>query len=148
MKYQQFKQEFESSGLSQAQYAKQKGISSSMVSYYLSRARKEKDSKPNFTKLEVIKTRTVSVIKIRTAQGVEIEIPISITDNNLKPILIEPNINTYNLNTSLIEQYITKKTKAIMPVHLYGQTCWNKELENIAQKYNLKIVEDSHAHSG
>ena len=76
MKYQQFKQEFESSGLSQAKYANQKGISSSMVSYYLSRARKEKESVPNFTRLEVIKTTTASVIKIRTAQGVEIEIPI------------------------------------------------------------------------
>ncbi|MDH8701837.1 dTDP-4-amino-4,6-dideoxygalactose transaminase [Dysgonomonadaceae bacterium PH5-43] len=68
---------------------------------------------------------------------------LAITDNKLKPILVEPYINTYNLDISLIEQNITPKTKAIMLVHLYGQTCWSEQLETIAKKYNLKIVEDN-----
>ena len=68
---------------------------------------------------------------------------LAITDNQLKPVLVEPDICTFNLDLSLIEKHITSKTKAIMVVHLYGQTCWSKELENIAQKYNLKIIEDN-----
>jgi dTDP-4-amino-4,6-dideoxygalactose transaminase len=68
---------------------------------------------------------------------------LAITDNRLKPILVEPDINTYNLNISLVEQHITKRTKAIMVVHLYGRACWSEELEQIAKKYNLKIIEDN-----
>jgi len=68
---------------------------------------------------------------------------LAITDNRLKPILIEPDINTYNLDISLIEQHITERTKAIMVVHLYGQACWSEQLEQIAKKYNLKIIEDN-----
>lgn len=68
---------------------------------------------------------------------------LAITDNRLKPVLVEPDINTYNLDISLVEQHITERTKAIMVVHLYGQVCWNKELERIAKKYNLKIIEDN-----
>jgi dTDP-4-amino-4,6-dideoxygalactose transaminase len=68
---------------------------------------------------------------------------LAITDNRLKPVLVEPDIRTYNLDISLIEQAITTKTKAIMVVHLYGRTCWSSELEMIAQKYNLKIIEDN-----
>ena len=68
---------------------------------------------------------------------------LAITDNQLKPVLVEPDIQTYNLDISLIEQAITPKTKAIMVVHLYGQTCWSEELEAIAKRYNLKIIEDN-----
>lgn len=68
---------------------------------------------------------------------------LAITDNRLKPILIEPNINTYNLDISLIEKNITPRTRAIMVVHLYGQICWNEELNLIAEKYHLKIIEDN-----
>lgn len=68
---------------------------------------------------------------------------LAITDNKLKPILVEPAIKTYNLDLSLIENHITPRTKAIMVVHLYGQTCWSEELERIAEKYNLKIIEDN-----
>lgn len=68
---------------------------------------------------------------------------LAIWDNNLKPVLVEPDINTYNLNISLIEKHITKRTKAIMVVHLYGKVCWNDELVEIARKYNLKILEDN-----
>jgi dTDP-4-amino-4,6-dideoxygalactose transaminase len=68
---------------------------------------------------------------------------LAITDNRLKPLLVEPDIETYNLDISLIEHAITPKTKAIMVVHLYGRACWSEKLETIAQKYNLKIIEDN-----
>lgn len=73
---------------------------------------------------------------------------LAITDNRLKPVLVEPDINTYNLNISLIDRSITKRTRAIMVVHLYGQTCWSSQLEEIARKYNLKIIEDNAQASG
>ena len=68
---------------------------------------------------------------------------LAITDNRLKPVLVEPDINTYNLDISLIEKYITPLTRAIMVVHLYGQVCWSGELETIAKKHNLRIIEDN-----
>lgn len=68
---------------------------------------------------------------------------LAITDNRLKPVLVEPDINTYNLDISRIEQHITSRTRAIMVVHLYGQVCWSDELEAIAKKHNLKIIEDN-----
>lgn len=68
---------------------------------------------------------------------------LALTDNELVPILIEPDIETYNIDITKIENKITTKTKAILVVHLYGQTCWSYELESIAKIYNLKIVEDN-----
>jgi dTDP-4-amino-4,6-dideoxygalactose transaminase len=68
---------------------------------------------------------------------------LAITENRLKPVLVEPDINTYNLDISLIEQHITPRTRAIMVVHLYGQVCWSMQLEEIAAKYNLKVIEDN-----
>jgi len=68
---------------------------------------------------------------------------LAISDSRLKPVLVEPDINTYNLDISLIEKHITKRTRAIMVVHLYGQVCWSEELEAIAKDYNLKVIEDN-----
>jgi len=68
---------------------------------------------------------------------------LAITDNRLKPVLVEPDINTYNLDISLIEQHITPRTRAIMVVHLYGQVCWSEELEALAKRHKLKIIEDN-----
>ncbi len=68
---------------------------------------------------------------------------LAITDNRLKPVLVEPDINSYNLDISLVEQHITLRTRAIMVVHLYGQVCWSEELEVIAKKHKLKIIEDN-----
>jgi dTDP-4-amino-4,6-dideoxygalactose transaminase len=68
---------------------------------------------------------------------------LAITDNRLKPVLVEPDILTYNLDISLIEQAITPKTKAIMVVHLYGRACWSEKLERITQQYGLKLIEDN-----
>jgi len=67
----------------------------------------------------------------------------AITDNRLKPVLIEPELETYNLDVSLIEQHISERTRAIMVVHLYGQVSWSVQLEEIARKYDLKIIEDN-----
>jgi len=68
---------------------------------------------------------------------------LAISENGLIPILVEPNIDTYLLDTSKIEEKITSKTKAIMAVHLYGQTCEMDAVNIIAKKYNLKVIEDS-----
>jgi dTDP-4-amino-4,6-dideoxygalactose transaminase len=68
---------------------------------------------------------------------------LAITDNRLIPILVEPDIETYNLDISLIEKNITKRTRAIMAVHLYGKICYSDDLVMIANKYNLKIIEDN-----
>lgn len=68
---------------------------------------------------------------------------LAITDNGLKPVLIEPDINDFNLDLTAIERKITNRTKAIMVVHLYGQICWSDTLVEIANRYNLKIIEDN-----
>ena len=73
---------------------------------------------------------------------------LAITENNLKPIFCEPDINDYNIDSNLIEPLITKKTKAIMVVHLYGKNSINNEIINLAKKYNLKIIEDNAQASG
>lgn len=68
---------------------------------------------------------------------------LAITDNKLKPVLVEPSIETYNIDIDKIERAITSRTRAIMVVHLYGRVVWSKKLESIAQKYNLKVIEDN-----
>lgn len=59
------------------------------------------------------------------------------------PIMVEPRIETYNIDPSLIPTAITKRTKAIIPVHLYGQACEMDAIMDIAKEYNLFIVEDN-----
>ena len=68
---------------------------------------------------------------------------LAITANQLVPVLVEPDLNTYNIDPVLIENKITSKTKAIMPVHLYGKVCEMDKINLIAKKYKLKVVEDS-----
>lgn len=68
---------------------------------------------------------------------------LAISENKLTPVLIEPDIETYNIDPSLIEEKITTKTKAIMAVHLYGQVAAMDEINSLAKKYNLKVIEDS-----
>lgn len=67
---------------------------------------------------------------------------LSISANGATPILVEPNLTTYNLDPNKIEESITSNTKAILVVHLYGQSCNMEPIVNIAEKYNLKIIED------
>lgn len=59
------------------------------------------------------------------------------------PVFVEPRMETYNINPDLIPQAITKKTKAIMPVHLYGQACEMDAIMEIAKAHNLYVVEDN-----
>lgn len=68
---------------------------------------------------------------------------LAISQNNLKPVLVEPDITTFNIDTKKIEAAITPKTKAILPVHLYGQLAAMPEIMTIAKKYNLLVLEDS-----
>lgn len=68
---------------------------------------------------------------------------LAISDNGCTPVLVEPDINTYNISPDLIEEKITPKTKAIMVVHLYGQAVEMEKIWALAKKYNLKIIEDS-----
>ncbi len=67
---------------------------------------------------------------------------LAIVENGLKPVLVEPDINTYNINPDLIEQAITPRTKAIMVVHLYGKVCNMDPILLIAKKNNLLLIED------
>ncbi|MET3035642.1 DegT/DnrJ/EryC1/StrS family aminotransferase [Chryseobacterium sp. NRRL B-14859] len=84
-------------------------------------------------------------------QGDEIIVPantyiasiLAISDNGLIPVLVEPDINNYNIDVSKIEEKITSKTKGILIVHLYGKIIFSEELRNIAGKYGLKIIEDN-----
>ena len=68
---------------------------------------------------------------------------LAISDNGCTPVLVEPDINTYNINPDLIEEKITNNTKAILVVHLYGQAVQMDKIWALAKKYNLKIIEDS-----
>ena len=68
---------------------------------------------------------------------------LAISQNNLVPVLVEPDLDTYLIDPLKIEEKITSKTKAIMPVHLYGQTCEMDEINKIAKKYGFKVIEDS-----
>ncbi len=67
---------------------------------------------------------------------------LAITYVGAKPVFVDVDINTYNINVSLIEKAISKKTKAIMPVHLYGQPCEMEVIVNIARSNNLYVIED------
>jgi dTDP-4-amino-4,6-dideoxygalactose transaminase len=85
------------------------------------------------------------------AEGDEVVVPantyiasiLAVTDNRLTPVLVEPSMETYNIDIQRIEAAITPRTKAIMVVHLYGRACWSEELEELARRYNLKIIEDN-----
>lgn len=68
---------------------------------------------------------------------------LAITESRLKPVLVEPDIKTYNIDYKTIEASITEKTKAIMIVHLYGQSVDFDPIKAIANRFNLKIIEDA-----
>lgn len=85
------------------------------------------------------------------AEGDEVIVPantyiasiLAITDNRLKPVLVEPDIETFNIDQSLIEEKITGHTKAIMIVHLYGRNAMLSGIQGLVDKYNLKLIEDN-----
>jgi dTDP-4-amino-4,6-dideoxygalactose transaminase len=68
---------------------------------------------------------------------------LAITDNRLVPVLVEPDITTFNIDPFKIEENISERTKGIMIVHLYGQNAMHSEIQRIVEKYNLKLIEDN-----
>lgn len=84
-------------------------------------------------------------------QGDEIIVPantyiasaLAINENGCTPVLVEPDEDTYNINLDFVEEKITSKTKAIMVVHLYGQSVDMEKIWSLAKKYNLKVIEDA-----
>ncbi len=68
---------------------------------------------------------------------------LAITENNLKPILVEPRFETLEIDDSKIEERITPRTKAIMIVHLYGRCAYTERIGEICKKHNLKLIEDN-----
>ena len=85
------------------------------------------------------------------SEGDEIIVPantyiasiLAITDNRLIPVLVEPDIKTYNLDSSKIEEKITNRTKGILLVHLYGRNAMTPKINEISTKYKLKLIEDN-----
>lgn len=85
------------------------------------------------------------------AKGDEVIVPantyiasiLAISDNGLIPVLVEPDLETFNIDISKIEEKITTKTKAILIVHLYGRVIFSENLKKITEKYQLKIIEDN-----
>lgn len=86
----------------------------------------------------------------RISDGDEVILPsntyiatlLAITENNLKPVLVEPSEDTFNLTSDGIRPYITDKTKVILPVHLYGQISPMPEIIQLAKEFNLLVLED------
>lgn len=68
---------------------------------------------------------------------------LAITENGLVPVLVEPRIDTLQIDDSLIEERITERTKAICIVHLYGRLAYTEKIGELCKKYNLKLVEDN-----
>lgn len=68
---------------------------------------------------------------------------LALTENGLVPVLVEPNYQTLEIDDNLIEKAITKRTKSIFIVHLYGRCAYTKKIGELCRKYNLKLVEDN-----
>ncbi len=93
---------------------------------------------------------TLALNSFKFEKGAEVIVPsntyiatiLSIVNNGLIPVLVEPNLATYNIDPKKIEEKITSKTCAIMVVHLYGKVCEMDAINSIAKKNNLKVIED------
>lgn len=68
---------------------------------------------------------------------------LALTENGLKPVLVEPDIRTYQIDETKIEEAITSRTKGILIVHLYGQCAYTEGIGALCRKYELKLVEDN-----
>jgi len=68
---------------------------------------------------------------------------LAVMQADLVPVLVEPRLDTYTINPDLILEKITAKTKAILPVHLYGQLCEMEVINSIAKQHNLLVIEDA-----
>lgn len=93
---------------------------------------------------------TLALKALNIGPGDEVIVPantfiataLAVSNVGAIPVLVEPDIHTYTIDVSLIEKSITDKTKAIMPVHLYGQSCDMDPIMNIASRHDLFVVED------
>ena len=93
---------------------------------------------------------TLSLAAFNFEKGSEVIVPsntyiatiLSVLQNNLTPVLVEPDITTYNIDPKKIEAAITPRTKAILVVHLYGKPCEMQPIVDLCKKYNLKLIED------
>lgn len=68
---------------------------------------------------------------------------LAVTDNHLKPIFVEPDIDTLQIDDTLIEQHITPRTRAIMIVHLYGRCAYTEQIGDICNRHSLLLIEDN-----
>ena len=68
---------------------------------------------------------------------------LAISENGLKPVLVEPDLNTYQIDDKRIGEAVTSKTRAILIVHLYGQCAYTEKIGDLCKKYNLKLIEDN-----
>lgn len=68
---------------------------------------------------------------------------LAVSDNGLVPVLCDPREDTMNLDSGLLEDLITPRTRAVMPVHLYGTPCWDEDLMRVAREHDLLIIEDN-----
>ena len=68
---------------------------------------------------------------------------LAITDNRLVPVMVEPDIHSYNIDPAKIEEKITSRTRGVMMVHLYGQNAMRPDIEQIVSNYGLKLIEDN-----
>lgn len=93
----------------------------------------------------------LSLLALGITKGDEVIVPsntyiatvLAVSYVGATPVFVEPNIETYNIDVEKIEAAITNKTRAIMPVHLYGQACQMDKIQDLALKYNLYIIEDN-----
>jgi dTDP-4-amino-4,6-dideoxygalactose transaminase len=93
----------------------------------------------------------LSLLALGITKGDEVIVPsntyiatvLAVSYVGATPVFVEPNIETYNIDVEKIEAAITNKTRAIMPVHLYGQACQMDKIQDLAQKHNLFIIEDN-----
>lgn len=93
---------------------------------------------------------TLSLIASRIPENSEVIVPsntyiatiLSILHAKMKPVLVEPNIRTYNIDPTKIEEKISSRTKALMIVHLYGKSCEMDAIVDICRKHNLILIED------
>lgn len=68
---------------------------------------------------------------------------LALTENGLRPVLVEPDLSTYQIDDTKIEAALTERTKAILIVHLYGQCAYSDRIGELCRKYGLKLVEDN-----
>ena len=68
---------------------------------------------------------------------------LAVTENHLKPVLVEPDIHTFQIDDTLIEQAITPRTRAVMIVHLYGRCAYTDRIGEICRRHGLKLIEDN-----